>query len=210
MFILPYSRTVSESSVQVLPTDNVINVDLRSNMVTLYLPSIQEFVASASKISGSSIVTLSFNDIYENASKNPVKIVAREGETINGQQSVTFNTNGASGTFFVTSGNKWSIFEVSADAVSNNIFVSKVEVTASEYLASSVENKITFVPSLSDTEIIIPIRISAYVKSGSGTNTPFLFRYSKNNTALLGALGFNTVAPATGSLYLTPNSVNVL
>jgi hypothetical protein len=158
---------------QVGLTASRFTADTSGGNVTLLLPSIaeiQNFMQNGSGIN----VSGTFNYAFEKVGNGSVTFqVAKQDETINGNNSLVVNDIG-SGIIFISSDNSWGIVNFSKS--NNQIITSKVSFDINQFDASRMDNPIVVVPAIADA-LIIPTHIILTIVEADSSGLQALISY---------------------------------
>lgn len=179
-------------------TASRFTADTSTGNTTLILPSIadqqrfQEF-GSGLNVAGT------FNFAFEKIGNGQLIFqVGRQGDTINGSESVVINDIG-SGIVFISSDNSWGIVNFSQSANQNN--TSRVNISVEQFNASGSDAPIIVVPAKTDA-LVIATHIIIHVLQDNGDGSPVSVGYGYNGCPSIGTIDL-TGLPA-GAKVIVP------
>ncbi len=160
---LPYSRTIS-SSTTLSPFDFQILVNITDAPITILLAKVSTIASSfASSGININLFSVKFSDINNLSATHNIVFASQDGDTINGQTTLTINVNGSCGCFYLMDDNRWGYANLSSDfggtgtvtsvglSLPNILTVSNSPVTSSgtitAVLASQLQNLVFASPN---------------------------------------------------------------
>jgi hypothetical protein len=126
MSTLPFSRTITEGTTYISPTDYTLAIDTTNGIATLVLPEISNVYKTFKNALGNPITIFGFRfiDIGNNASVNKIVFQTIGNDKINGVQQIEITNDGESGMILVSAGNNYILLN---DNILNSINVNSLK-----------------------------------------------------------------------------------